>query len=117
MAEGQSWWCRQDVDGTVHFDVVLRLRFSDPVYYYLRIWVSIVYAWENFLVAKQGPSSVVKLLGGRGAIVVVSTKWLLALCILLLFVIAFGLIVWVRARSSKLHGDRGAIMIVLSRRW
>ena len=36
----------------------------------------------------QGSSSVVKLLGGRGAIGVVSTRRLLALCILLLFVVA-----------------------------
>ena len=36
----------------------------------------------------RGSSSVVKLLGGRGAIVVVSSRRLVALCILLLCVVA-----------------------------
>ena len=56
------------VDGTVQFAAVLRLRVLG-----LCMW---------------GLSSVVKLLGGRGAIVVVSSSRLMTLCILLLFVVA-----------------------------
>ena len=74
----------------------------------LRIWESIVYAWENFLVAKQGSSSVVKLLGGRGAIVMVSTRTVVgtvqsaAVC----GCVSHGLSVHIRARSSRLINGR-----------
>ena len=53
-AEVKSWWCCQDVDNTVHSAVVLRLRVLRP--------------------CLRGSSTVVKLLGGRGAIVVVSSR-------------------------------------------
>ena len=81
-AEVQSWWCRQN--GWWHCAVC---------------WFVIACSWALY----EGSSSVVKLLGGRGAIVVVSSRRLMALCILLLWCgcVFFGSVCRVRARSSS----------------
>ena len=76
------------VDGTVHSAVVVCLRVLG--------------------LCMQGSSSVVKLLGGRGAIMVVLSSWLMALCFLLLFCDCVLLGLCVRGSSSvvKLIGGR-----------
>ena len=55
-AEVQSWWCRQSVGGTVQLLVVIAC------------------SWALY----EGSSSVVKLLGGRGAVMLVSSRLLMA---------------------------------------
>ena len=60
-AEVQSWWCRQSVGGTVQLLVVIAC------------------SWVLY----EGSSSVVKLLGGRGAVMLVLSRLLMAPCLLL----------------------------------
>ena len=60
-AEVQSWWCRQSVGGTVQLLVVIAC------------------SWVLY----DGSSSVVKLLGGRGAVMLVLSRLLMAPCLLL----------------------------------
>ena len=93
-----SWWCRQD--GCWHCAGCC--------------CVVVACSWALY----EGSSSVVKLLGGRGAIVVVSSKRLVALCSLLVFCDCVFLGLCMRGSSSvvKLLGGRGAIVVVSSRR-
>ena len=94
-----SWWCRQD--GCWH------------------CVLAVVELWLRFLGSVwRGSSSVVKLLGGRGATVVVSSRRLVALCSLLVICDCVLLGLCMRGSSSvvKLLGGRGAIVVVSSRR-